>query len=202
MNEEELKQIWRKKEAIPLKSINMEFIQQYTVNTQNSLQKLARREMIAGLIALVIFALDFIYTGNFYFGLSWMAIICIYFLWDKRRKAKADEINRTENVRKYLLDKEKELKRDAILTRTFIFLGSAAFALNLKWIEESRLLDESFRNSHPDYSITSYIVFLIVIVSIIQLCCEVYVRTNYYPILEDLRYLIEELDGDKDNNMK
>lgn len=200
MNEEELKQIWRTKEKIPLKSINMEFIQQYTLNTQTSLRKLSRKELIAALIASVIFALDFIYSGNFYFVLAAITALWVYIIWDNRRQARLDEMSRTENVKNYLIGKEEKLKRETVLIRTAIFLGAAAFAFNLKLIEEARYLDESFRASHPGDTMTSYIVFLIVSVIIVQVCCEIYIRLNYYPILEDLRYLIEELSGENDNN--
>lgn len=191
MNEEELKQIWRKEEAIPLKNTDMEFIQQYTLNTRNTMQKLSRNEIIVGLIASAIFVFDFINSANFYFVLAAAALLWILFFWSKRRGEKADEINRTENAKNYLIGKVRKLKIEMFLYRILTFAGVSIFAFKVKQINDS----------YPDIDSTlPHIIFLIVAVVLIQIGCEFFIRFNYYPILEDLRYLIEELDGENDNS--
>lgn len=186
MNEQELKNIWRREEKIPLKSIDMEFIQNYSLKTQNSLQKLSRKEMIAGFIASAIFVIDFIYSGNFYIVLTAMSVIWIYIVWSNRRRAKTDELERVKNVKSFLAGKIKKLKQHILLRRIIIFTGYILSAIVLHQMED--------KHRHPGDNPYLYLIFLIVAGIIIQAINEIYIRINYHPILTDLRYLIEELE--------
>jgi len=189
MNEEELKEIWRTKEVIPLKSINMEFIQQYTQAASGSLQKLSRKETLGGIGISAIFVVNFIYSGNFYIVLMAMTIIWIYAIWKKRRDERLDEQNRTENVKSYLINKERKLKREISRQRIYGFLG--VYLL----IPAFNMLDGTFyeKLTNP----LRYIIILTVTFIVVQTFIEFYTRLNYNPILEDLRYLIEQLDEDE-----
>lgn len=186
MNEDELKNIWRREEKIPLKSIDMEFIQNYSLNTQNSIQKLSKKAMIAGIIASAIFVIDFIYSGSFFIVLSVMSAFWIYIIWSSRQRAKSDELERVANVKSFLDGKVKKLKRDMFLQRICVFTGFLFSAIVLQQMENSL--------HHPGDNPYAYVIFLIIMGIIVQIISEIYIRTNYHPILADLRYLIEELE--------
>ena len=192
MNEEELKKIWRKEEAIPLKKIDMEYIQNYASNTQTALQKLNIRRMIIGAVVSAIFLLDFVYSDYFYLIVSLMAIYCVYLIWQIRRDNKADRVRREESIRNYLVFKEKNLIRETIYLRIGVFFGFFSVPLISR-----------FQNGTFDFVTTNpwlYISILTIGVLTVGISIELYIRRNFNPILEDLRYLIEELDGEKDTN--
>ncbi len=192
MNEEELKKIWRKEEAIPLKKIDMEYIQNYASNTQTALQKLNIRQIITGAVVAAIVLLDFIYSDYFYLVLSLVAITFVYLIWQTRRDHQADRVRREESIRNYLVFKEKKISREIMYLRTGIFLGFFCVPL-ISFIQKGTL---DFLTTNP----LLYISVLTVGVLTMGICTELYIRRNYYPNLEDLRYLIEELDGKNDNS--
>lgn len=188
MNEQDLKQIWRTEETIPLQNIDMEYIEQFTINTQNSLQKLSRKELIWGLIFSALFVFDSSYSDNFYPVLSAVAAVWIYIFWKKRREVKFDELKLAENIKLFLINKEKRLKREIRIQRIFgsfsIFIFSPIF----------NMLNGSLNEKASN--LMRYIVSLIISAVVIQIFSEFYIRRNYIPILEDLRYLIEQFDED------
>ncbi len=191
MNEEELKQIWRKEEAIPLKNIDMEFIQKYTDDTQNILQRISTKETILGIIVAAIVALDFIYSGYFYFVLSGIVLLSGCVIWQIRRDKKTDRVRMQENIRTYLVYKEKSIIRNVRIMRVSFCAG----ILSAPLISRVQNGTFAFVTINPLLYITALIIGLLIVL----VFAEFYIRRNYYPILEDLRYLIEELDGKNDN---
>lgn len=188
MNEQELKQIWRTEEAIPLKNIDMQYIQQYTDDTDGILRRLTRKELLYGLIFSALFVFDFIYSGNFYAVLLATAIFWAYQLWKNRRAEKLDDLHRTGDVKNFLIKKEENLKRQINRQRVFSVVSIGVF------VPLANLLNGSFyeRMANP----LMYFAALTITFVVVQIFIEFYNRRNYQPILEDLRYLIEQFDED------
>lgn len=189
MNEQELKNIWRREEKIPLKNIDMEFISQQTGETQNILNKLSNRELIFGLTVSAIYVFDFIWSGNFYFVLAGMILVWIYIFWRKHRDIKLDNLERNQDVRNFLIEKEKTLRRELKTNQILIVVIVPTFYILTKILHGSvsELLADPVK----------YIVVLMITTIFVWAFSEFYNRRNYVPVLEDLRYLIEQFEEDK-----
>lgn len=187
MNEDELKNIWRQEEKIPLKNIDMEWIGQQTLLSKNELQRKLKWDVTMNVLSYVIFVPFAFYDPKVLFLIPFAAAVWIWYLWEIRRLYKYEAVfQNVENVKSFLTGKEKLLSGYLTRSRYIAYIGApitwtSVFAMGFSF---GGILDSNL----------SLLIFLIFNELIVAAMIEYYIRKIYAPVLDELRDLLRQLD--------
>lgn len=124
MNEEELKEIWKKEQSIPLKNVNIELIRKRALESQNKLRKRIKWDIAVNVLLYVLISPSFFYFPQVLVVVPFAIAVWIWYLWELLRIYKHDaNLQEFENVKSFLVSKEQLLTNYITRTRYLGYLG-------------------------------------------------------------------------------
>lgn len=187
MNEEELKEIWKKDENFTVGNFDFERIKELASKTQKKLQRKIKWEISINILIYVLFIPLFFYFPKVIVVLPFMIAVWIWYLWENSQIYKYDKnLQSFENVKTFLAEKENLLAGYFKRNRYIGYLGTP-FVFLICYIGMT-----SFE--HFQRTPFNFLFCLLLVETLIVIVFEIYVRKIYQPILDELRNLLRQLD--------
>ncbi len=187
MNEEELKQIWKKDIASMAPSIDFEVVQKNVRGWDGQLRRKIKIDIITNAAAYVLLIPSAVYFPEILYLAPFMISVWAWYLWETLRIYR-QEIDSSESTttKEYLETKKTYLENYIRRTRYIVYISTpfAAFA----GIYASGFSLVTWRSLLLLAGILIFVEILFVAV------IEIYVRKVYLPSLNQLEALLGQLD--------
>ena len=193
MNEEELKEIWKKDKTSPIQNIDFERIKKIALKSQKKLRNKIKKDIAVNILLYVLVIPIFLFRRpETLFFLPFVTVIWIWYLWEVLRIYKYDtDFQKPEHVKDFLIGKERLLTNYIKRTRYIGYLGTPII-WSLFFLASMPL--QELWNSRAAFFLILVFLEIIVLISF-----ELYIKKIYVPVIDELRDLLQQLN---DNDLQ
>lgn len=187
MNEEELKQIWKKDKAAVAPAIDFEAVQKNMRGWEGKLRRKIKIDIITNAAVYVLLIPAAVYYPEILYLAPFMILVWVWYLWETLRIYR-QETNSSESgsTKEYLETKKRFLENYISRTRYIIYISTPVSALGGIYL--SGYFAEIWQSPLLLAAVLIFVEFLFVTV------IEIYIRKVYLPSINELKELLRQLD--------
>jgi hypothetical protein len=190
MNEEQLKEIWKREKAENVLAVDFERVQKDLFVWQGKLRRKIKLDILANVLVYIFLIPVFIILPKLLYLSPFLILVWIWYLWETLRIYKQEtNFGKFGNTRDYLANKKKLLENFSTRTRYIVYIGVPLIGLQALYVlcYLDKMLEEPL-------VLMAVLIFDEIFISILT---ETYLRKVYAPSINELKDLLQQLESDE-----